>query len=133
MKKTARILLVDDTDLHRELFSRYLEQLGYPNVQEAGDGRQALQSVASYQPHLVLMDTQMPGPYGPEVSRQIRQTERGKMIGIIGMTDNDDPTYRDTWLEAGADEFLKKGDIFASRQVLDDAIQKVLKKYEMQQ
>ena len=126
-KADIRVLLVDDAPVLIESLSRMLGFIGYTGIKQAEDGPKALELAEDYQPHLVLMDTRMPGPYGYEVCRQMRQEDYGKMAAILGMSTNDNPALRKQWLEAGADNFFVK-DIELTD--LDAIISAALKKYQ---
>ena len=58
--KSAAILVVDDSRTLRKLLARSLEQLGYRNLTEAADGREALDLVARREFDLILLDLEMP-------------------------------------------------------------------------
>lgn len=72
-----KILVVDDEPLARERLLRLIQKL-YPQALalEAGNGLEALESVATEQPDLVLLDIRMPGMDGIEVAAQLQQQEQ---------------------------------------------------------
>lgn len=114
MREDTKILLVDDTDSDRQLFSVALRGIGYSQIKTAVDGPQTLDLAREYLPRLVLMDTNMPGPNGYEVCGQMRQ-EGHEHTAIMGMSDSDDPKIKDLWYENGSDDFVDKG-IFNSKE-----------------
>ena len=131
-KADIKLLLVDDYKPDRILFGISLRKLGYSQIEEAVDGQDAINKARILLPNLILMDTQMPGMYGYDACRQIKQENYGKRIAIIGMSDSDDPNYPELWSQADADGFLNK-EIFTSitfRETLDNRIQEALKKYQ---
>jgi two-component system response regulator AlgR len=69
----VRILVVDDEPLARERLLRLLEKVRPgARVEEAGNGVQALEVVASLQPELVLLDIRMPGMDGIAVASELQ-------------------------------------------------------------
>ena len=67
-----KILVVDDEPLARERLIRLLQKLRpEAQIEEAGNGQQALEQVAAVQPELVLLDIRMPGMDGIEVASRI--------------------------------------------------------------
>lgn len=127
MREDIRILLVDDSESTRILFSRNLKYFGYSQIQEGVNGQDAINLLLIYKPNLILMDTQMPGMDGYEVCRKIRQEDYGKEVAIIGMSDGQ---YKEKWLEAGADDFLHKKTFSLKGDALDAKIQEVFKKHQ---
>jgi two-component system cell cycle response regulator DivK len=66
----ARILLVEDNPLNRELMTDLLEMSGY-QVESASDGEEALRLAASAQHDLILLDLTLPGIDGLTVAREL--------------------------------------------------------------
>ncbi len=70
-----RILIADDDSVSLRLIQRMLNKLGYaPDL--AHDGTQACDAYASYHPNCLILDIQMPGMGGIDVTRRIREEER---------------------------------------------------------
>lgn len=66
-----RILIVDDTEDNRELLVKMLSPLGF-KLQQASNGREAVEMWENWQPHLILMDVRMPVMDGYEATKEIR-------------------------------------------------------------
>jgi signal transduction histidine kinase len=73
----VRVLLVDDEDMIRRPMVRYLSRRG-AEVLEAGDGLQALERLAGFDPHVILADLRMPKMDGAELYARL-QAERPAM------------------------------------------------------
>jgi DNA-binding NarL/FixJ family response regulator len=102
-----RILLVDDDEGFRATLRQFLTQGGRSvQVQEAGDGEQAVQMVAARPPDVVLMDLTMPRVNGIEATRRLKV--RWPALPVLILTVHDDPVYERTARAAGADGFLLK-------------------------
>ncbi|MFE3326649.1 response regulator transcription factor [Streptomyces sp. NPDC059176] len=100
-----RILIVDDEPAVREALQRSLAFEGY-GTEVAADGVEALAKVASYDPHLVVLDVQMPRMDGLTAARRIRSA--GSTLPILMLTARDTVGDRVTGLDAGADDYLVK-------------------------
>ena len=70
----VRVLLVDDEDMIRRPMARFLAKRG-AEVREAGDGVQALERLAGFEPHVILADLRMPKMDGAEMYARL-QVER---------------------------------------------------------
>jgi len=81
----AIILVVDDIEANRQVVSAYLEPLGL-TLQEAADGREALDSVRAQKPDLILMDMRMPVMGGYEATQHIKADESLKEIPVVALT-----------------------------------------------
>ncbi|HEX3588896.1 MAG TPA: response regulator transcription factor [Pseudonocardiaceae bacterium] len=100
-----RILVVDDDRAVRESLRRSLQFNGY-QVELAGDGQQALDSVAQQRPDAMVLDVMMPRLDGLEVCRRLRGT--GDDLPILVLTARDAVSDRVAGLDAGADDYLPK-------------------------
>ena len=81
----ARILLVEDNEMNRDMLSRRLERKGY-EVVLAVDGQQAIDLAAAEKPDLILMDMSLPVVDGWEATRRVKADERTQRIPIIALT-----------------------------------------------
>ncbi|GGP33874.1 response regulator transcription factor [Saccharothrix coeruleofusca] len=100
-----RILVVDDDRAVRESLRRSLQFNGY-QVDLAGDGQQALESVLTQRPDAMVLDVMMPRLDGLEVCRRLRST--GDDLPILVLTARDAVSDRVSGLDAGADDYLPK-------------------------
>jgi two-component system, sensor histidine kinase and response regulator len=103
----ARILIVDDSKVNRELLHAYLEGSGHELV-DAASGEQALALAEATPPDLVLLDVMMPGIDGFETARRLKQLHATNFLPVILVTSLADQASRVLGLDAGADEFLSK-------------------------
>lgn len=101
----ARILVVDDSAVNRELLHAYLEGTGHTLI-DADSGEKALDLAAQHNPDLVLLDVLMPGIGGIETTRRLKEKAGATFLPIILVTSLSDRVSRILGLEAGADEFL---------------------------
>ena len=104
-----RILLVDDHTLFRSGLKALLQR--QPDLQvvgEAGDGAEAVETVARLRPDVVFMDVQMPVLDGLEATRQIRRLPGRERIPILAMTANAFAEDRARCHDAGMDDHIIK-------------------------
>lgn len=101
------ILIVDDSQDTQELLTGYLQHHGF-QVFNAIDGSEAIRIAHEQQPQLVLMDIQMPGMDGFEVTRHFRQRSTLQTIPIIALTALAMPGDSNRCLEVGANAYLSK-------------------------
>jgi two-component system, OmpR family, response regulator MprA len=99
------VLVVDDDPGVRSAVERALKFEGY-DVETAGDGADALASVARQVPDAVVLDVSMPGVDGLEVCRRLRA--QGCTVPVLVLTARHQVTYRVAGLDAGADDYLVK-------------------------
>jgi CheY-like chemotaxis protein len=100
----ARILLVEDNELNRDMLSRRLVRRGY-EVEIAIDGREGLQRAEAMSPDLILLDLSLPEMDGWEVLRQLKLDPKMKNIPVVALTAHALVSDRDRALEAGFDEY----------------------------
>ncbi|MCL4203198.1 MAG: response regulator [Pirellulaceae bacterium] len=102
-----RILIVDDHEDSRTLLRQTLDELGF-ETEEAADGSAALAVCERWQPHLLVLDLQMPGMDGFEMMRQVRARPGGQSLRIVVLTAGAFEESRKRALAAGADVYLSK-------------------------
>jgi len=102
-----KVLVVDDHPSSRMTAVALLSVEGY-DVLEAENGLAALESVASINPDLILLDVMMPGMDGYEVCRRLKQDEQTRLIPVVFVTALNDRRARLRGIEAGGDDFLSK-------------------------
>ena len=103
----AKILLVEDNEMNRDMLSRRLQRRGYEVVM-ATDGGQGVAMAAAEKPDLVLMDMSLPVLDGWEATRQIKAALQTRHIPIIALTANAMTGDREKALAAGCDDFDTK-------------------------
>lgn len=102
-----RILLAEDNPVNARVVRDAFQAVGY-HVDWAVDGRQAVELASKQNPHLILMDIQMPGMDGFEAIRRIRTERSMANVPIVALTALAMPGDRERCLAAGANEYLAK-------------------------
>ena len=108
----ARILLVEDNEMNRDMLSRRLQRKGY-SVLIVHDGEQGLAKAYSEMPDLILMDISLPFIDGYEVTRRLKANPRTRHIPVIALTAHALLTDRDKALKAGCNDYDTKPVDFA--------------------
>jgi CheY-like chemotaxis protein len=103
----ARILLVEDNEMNRDMLSRRLERKGY-EVELAVDGRQGVDKAKTLTYDLVLMDMSLPEIDGWEATRELRADPATKALPIIALTAHAMSGDREKALEAGCNDYDTK-------------------------
>jgi CheY-like chemotaxis protein len=103
----AKILLVEDNALNRDMLSRRLQRRGH-EVICAVDGAEGLEAARREGPGLILMDMSLPGIDGWEASRQLKADAATSGIPIIALTAHAMSNDRQRALEAGCDDYDTK-------------------------
>ncbi len=101
------VLVVDDNEVNRELYSRYLELEGY-QVLAAGDGSEALEQIARGTVDLVLLDVMMPGLDGFEVLERVRKEHSPEDMPVIMATAKDKSEDVVKAFDLGANDYVTK-------------------------
>lgn len=102
---SAKILLVDDSQLARRSTRRVLEGAGYAVV-EAQDGFSALEQFAVERPDVVLLDLVMQGMYGLDVLSKLKEMDPS--VKVIVLSADIQTSSRQMVQDAGASGFLTK-------------------------
>ena len=103
----ARILLVEDYELNRDMLSRRLRRKGF-QVSEAGDGLECLAQVAKQIPDIILMDMSLPEMNGWEATQRIKNDPATARVPIIGLSAHAIDGDRQKAISAGCDDYLTK-------------------------
>lgn len=107
MSEKQRILIVEDHALLRAgLRALLLQDQNIEIVGEAVNGREAVQAVGLFAPHLVLMDLSMPGMNGIEAIMDIKRRYPGTRVLVLTIHKTDE--YIHESLRAGADGYILK-------------------------
>ncbi len=93
------VLVVEDNDVHMKLYHDVLEPHGY-NVLQAKDGMEGWHIAREQRPDLILMDIQLPGISGLEVTKRLKADETLKSIPVIAIT---------AFAMAGDEEKIREG------------------------
>ena len=103
----ARILLVEDNEMNRDMLSRRLVRNAH-EVSIAIDGQQGVDMAISLRPDLILMDMSLPVIDGWEATRQIRANDVTRKIPVIALTAHAMAGDREKAMEAGCDDYDTK-------------------------
>ena len=103
----AKILVVEDNELNRDMLSRRLKRKGY-EVLIAADGAQGVALAQSEAPDLILMDMSLPVLDGWEATRRLKAAPETQSIPIIALTAHAMAGDREQALAAGCDDYDTK-------------------------
>jgi len=118
----SSILLAEDDRINRMAIRALLEEVGY-RVDSVENGAEALQQLDGKDYALILMDIQMPVMDGLEAIKAIRADDRHNHVPIVALTAFASENDRNTFLAAGADDYLAKP---VNMERLMDVINRVL-------
>ena len=108
----AKILLVEDDEMNRDMLSRRLERRGY-HVVMALNGGQGLSRAPPEAPDLILRDMSLPLLDGWEATRQLKAAPATQAIPILALTAHAMASDREKAVEAGCDDYDTKPIEFA--------------------
>ena len=103
----ARILLVEDNDMNRDMLSRRLIRNGY-GVCLAVDGQQGADMAVSERPDLILMDMSLPVIDGWEATLRIKANDATRRIPVIALTAHAMAGDREKAMEVGCEDYDTK-------------------------
>jgi two-component system cell cycle response regulator len=101
------VLVVDDNEQNLELLQAYLDDLG-GSIRIARDGLEAIESVKSNTPDIILLDIMMPRMSGYQVCETLKKSPDTRDIPIIMVTALNEVGDVERAIDAGADDFLTK-------------------------
>jgi CheY-like chemotaxis protein len=103
----AKILLVEDQEMNRDMLSRRLRKRGY-EVEIAVDGAEGVEKARADAPDLILMDMSLPVMDGWEATRLLKGDDATRAIPVVALTAHAMSTDREKALEAGCDAYETK-------------------------
>ncbi len=103
----ARLLIVEDNEMNRDMLSRRLQRKGY-DVEVAVDGQQGIDKATALMPDLVLMDMSLPVKDGWTATRELRENTATATLKIIALTAHAMEGDRQKAIEAGCDDYDTK-------------------------
>jgi two-component system, cell cycle response regulator DivK len=103
----AKILIVEDNEMNRDMLSRRLIRRGY-DVVMAIDGEQGINAAKSECPDLILMDMSLPVVDGWEATRRLKAESQTRGIPIIGLTAHAMAGDREKVIKAGCSDYDTK-------------------------
>ena len=103
----ARILLVEDNEMNRDMLSRRLVKRGH-EVVIAVDGQEGVDMAISGKPEIILLDMSLPVMDGWEAAKRLKAVTATSSIPIIALTAHAMAGDREKCIEAGADDYDTK-------------------------
>lgn len=100
-------LIVDDSRVVRKVARKILEELGF-SCSEAEDGQKALEACLVQMPETILLDWNMPVMNGIEFLKKLRQAPQGGVPKVVFCTTENDFSFIQEALSAGANEYIMK-------------------------
>ena len=119
-EQPIRVMVVDDHPMWRDAVERDLQAAGFDVVAVAADGHQALARFPAARPQVVVLDLQIPGPNGVEVTGQVLQHDPSARVLILSASGEQPDVL--AAVKAGATGYLVKS---ASRDELLAAVRRV--------
>lgn len=107
MSEKTRVLYIEDDAASQRLVQRVLENHDY-EVLIAGEGLTGVNLAREQKPDLILMDINLPGMNGREITTRLRSISNFAGTPIVALTANTSPGHRERALAAGCDGFLTK-------------------------
>lgn len=103
----AKILLVEDNEMNRDMLSRRLERRGHTIVM-AVDGQQGVDLARSESPDIILLDMSLPVIDGWEAARRLKGEASTREIPVIALTAHAMAGDKEKALKAGCDDYDTK-------------------------
>lgn len=103
----ARVLIVEDNELNRDMLSRRLQRRGY-DILVATDGEQGVELARSEPVDVVLMDMSLPGLDGWEATKLLKADAATAKLPVIALTAHAMSSDREKAMESGCDDYDTK-------------------------
>jgi len=119
-EQPTRVMVVDDHPMWRDAVERDLQAAGFDVVAVAATGNEALARFPAARPQVVVLDLQIPGPNGVEVTARVVEQDPSARVLILSASGEQDDVLQA--VKAGATGYLVKS---ASRDELLEAVRRV--------
>lgn len=119
MSEALRVMVVDDHPMWRDAVERDLADAGFDVVAVAADGDQAVARFPAARPQVVVLDLQIPGPNGVEVTETVLRHDPSARVLILSASGEQEDVL--AAVKAGATGYLVKS---ASREQLIEAVRR---------
>ena len=119
-EQPTRVMVVDDHPMWRDAVERDLQAAGFDVVAVAATGNEALARFPAARPQVVVLDLQIPGPNGVEVTARVVEQDPSARVLILSASGEQDDVLQA--VKAGATGYLVKS---ASREELLEAVRRV--------
>ncbi len=106
MKKSYRVLVVDDYEIIRKIHIKNLEKIGIDSIDQSANGEEALGALEHNSYDLILLDWHMPVKNGIDTLKEIRSKEIN--TPVVMCTDEIEQESIDLATREGATDFIKK-------------------------
>ena len=103
----AKILLVEDNEMNRDMLSRRLKKKGFEVVM-AMDGKQGVEMAGEHTPDIILLDMSLPVMDGWEAAGHLKGNDATREIPVIALTAHAMAGDKEKALEAGCDDYDTK-------------------------
>jgi len=103
----AKVLLVEDNEMNRDMLSRRLIRRGF-EVVFAVDGKQGVDLARSEKPDIILMDMSLPVMDGWQATRCVKSDDATRSVPVIGLTAHAMSGDRERAIAAGCDDYDTK-------------------------
>lgn len=103
----AKLLIVEDNEMNRDMLSRRLKRKGY-EIEVAVDGQQGVEMATASMPDLVLMDMSLPIKDGWTATRELKANPATASLKVIALTAHAMDGDRQKAMKAGCDDYDTK-------------------------
>lgn len=105
---TIKVLIVDDQLTMRALIRSALQEIGFKDITDAGDGEEGLKALITQPAHLVISDFNMPKLDGLGLLRAIRAHEPIRKTAFIMLTGRADKELVQAAMQFGVNNYITK-------------------------
>jgi CheY-like chemotaxis protein len=103
----AKVLVVEDNEMNRDMLSRRLQRRGYEVIVSV-DGEEGVAKAQSDSPDIILMDMDLPVLDGWAATRKLKSSPDTQSIPVIALTSHAMAGDREKSMDAGCDDYDTK-------------------------